>query len=434
MSDAFNAVAPTDQDHEHNTLRDPLRVVQEWELLDAHFDFDSSILLPSMSTELAELALLVRGNAGSPLSVFGHADPTGEIGYNKILAGRRALALFALLTRRVDLWQQLLSSPVGRDDWTKDARAARIMQGHLTGQAPAPGVPTKPLAELMPAYMAALGVDGNGAPFTVPPSAFLGQGADRGGKADVQGCGESNPQLMFSRLDTTRFANPAEFDARNEANAPNRRVTVFLFEKGTVVPPTKWPCPRVKEGIGGCRLRFWSDAAARGTPTETRRQFPADRTTFQCRFYDRLAISARSRPATRPLVLRLMNEKDEPDVAIPFTLTAEDVTVSGITDGDGVLRVKIPSTARSASLLVNEQTVEITITRLPSVTTIAGVQIRLRNLGFFDGAIDNATSLLLEDAVEAFQLDLDDAARPASITRNPRDPALQASLLREHGS
>jgi len=434
MPEPFHAVAPTDQDHERNTLRDTLRVVQEWELSDAHFDFDSSILLPSMSEELAELAVLVRANPDSPLSIFGHADPTGEIGYNKILSGRRALALFGLLTRRVDLWQGLLASPVGLDDWKKDDRAARIMQGHLTGSAPAPGVPTQALSVLMPAYIAKLGVDGKGAPFTVPTSAFLGQGADKDGKAAVQGCGESNPLLAFSQLDTRRFAAPGEKEARDEANAVNRRVTVMLFAKGTVVPPGKWPCPRVREGIGGCRVRFWSDAAARATPTESRRQFPADPTTFQCRFYDRLAVGVRRKPAMRPLVLRLLDEKDEPDAGVAFRLLVEGLTLTGTTDGDGMLRAKVPSTARSAVLVVREQEVPITIAKLPSITRVAGVQIRLRNLGFFAGAIDDRSSLALEDAIETFLLDVKEDGRAVPVTRNAGDRALQALVLREHGS
>lgn len=434
MPEPFLSVAPTDEEHELNTIREALRPVKEWELLDSHFDFDSSILLPSMTEELAELAVLVRANPGCPLSVFGHADPTGEIGYNKILSGRRALAVFGLITRRVELWQQLFSNPVGLDDWKKDDRAARIMQGHLTGSTPAPGVPTQAIAQLLPAYLAKLGVDSKGAPFLVPASEFLGQGADKDGKAAVQGCGESNPTLMLSTLDTLRFAQASEKDARDAANAPNRRVTILLFERGTVVPPTKWPCPRTKEGISGCRARFWSDATIRATPSESRREFPADNSTFQCRFYDRLAIAVRRRPAMRPLVLRLLNEKDKPDASVPFRILVEGLTLTGTTGADGMLRTKVPSTARNAILEVHEQQIPITIAKLPSITRIAGVQIRLHNLGFFAGAIDDKTSFALEDGIESFLTDLEDEGQAVPVTRDATNPALQALVLKEHGS
>jgi outer membrane protein OmpA-like peptidoglycan-associated protein len=434
MPEPFNAVAPTDQEHEHNTLRDPLQAIKEWELDDAHFDFDSSILLPSMSQELAELAVLVRAHPESPLSVFGHADPTGDIGYNKILSGRRALALFGLLTNQIAIWEHLLATPIGRDDWSKDQRAARIMQGHLTGSTPAPGVPTKPLAQLLPAYMAKLAVDGTGAAFTLPLSRFLGKGADKDGKAAVQGCGESNPLRVFSQQETRRFTDPSEHERRDAENAINRRVTVFLFAPGTEVPPAKWPCPRTREGITGCRARFWSDASARATPTETRREFPADLTTFQCRFYDRLALGARRTPAMRPLVLQLFNEQAKPDGGVPFSLSVEGVTNTGTTDGDGMLRVRIPTSARSAVLRIHDSDVELTITKFPSITQVAGVQLRLRNLGFFAGESDGTVSIELEDAIESFLRVQRESGHPAPVTRNPNDPAFQALLLKEHGS
>ena len=99
-----------------------------------------------------------------------------------------------------------------------------------------------------------------------------------------------------------------------------------------------------------------------------------------------------------------------------------------------MLRAKVPSTARSAVLVVREQEVPITIAKLPSITRVAGVQIRLRNLGFFAGAIDDRSSLALEDAIETFLLDVKEDGRAVPVTRNAGDRALQALVLREHGS
>jgi len=119
---------------------------------------------------------------------------------------------------------------------------------------------------------------------------FLGHGDDRDGKGDYQGCGEFNPALLFSQEDQSRFDQDGDKTDRNEANAPNRRVMVLIFRRGSRVSPSKWPCPRVNEGTAGCTKRFWSDGEKRrsthlqGAP----RKFEESKDTFACRFYHRL--------------------------------------------------------------------------------------------------------------------------------------------------
>lgn len=292
MGESFFAVAPTDGASEHNRLRRPLRPVAIWELTDAHFSFDSSVLLPSMTGELADLVALVEANPEAPLAVFGHADPTGEEGYNKLLSGRRATALYAFLTRRADLWDYLHQHPMGRDDWKKGEMAARVMRSHL--KLPEPTGPGAATPALFKQYMDSVGVDPNGSSFSVPASRFLGGGKDSQGKVDYQGCGEFNPLLVFSAEEAKTFAAAKDKTGRDQANAPNRRVTVMLFPPGTTVDPAKWPCPRVGEGVAGCRKRFWSDAVARRENRPERREYPAQTDTFACRFYDRFAMSYRT--------------------------------------------------------------------------------------------------------------------------------------------
>jgi hypothetical protein len=286
MSTDFLAVAPTDLTTEQNTVREPLRSIAIWELEDHHFAFDSSILLPSMTEDLLELIAILKANPGSPISIFGHADPTGLEGYNKLLSGRRSTALFALLTRRVALWERLHANPIGGDDWRKDDQAGRIMRQHLGVTTPAPA-PT-----LFARYMDSLAVDPAGQRFVLTAAAFLGKGKDDKGKADFQGCSEFNPRLMFSAAEAKSFEPTARHPARNEANATNRRVAVIVFAPGTEVDVARWPCPRASEGVEGCRKRFWSDARVRRTFQETRRERPAADDTFACRFYDRLIRGA----------------------------------------------------------------------------------------------------------------------------------------------
>ena len=94
--DVMHVVAPTDSTAEHNTIRRPLTAIDAWELGDHHFAFDSSVLLPSMSEDLLVLIEKIRAHPGSPLAIFGHADPVGHVDYNKTLSGRRASALLGL--------------------------------------------------------------------------------------------------------------------------------------------------------------------------------------------------------------------------------------------------------------------------------------------------------------------------------------------------
>ncbi|MGE0438841.1 MAG: OmpA family protein [Gemmatimonadales bacterium] len=296
MSADFFALAPSDQAAERNTVRDPLRSIAIWELEDHHFAFDSSILLPTMTEDLAELIALLRANPGAPVAIFGHADPVGAEGYNKLLSGRRATALFALLTRKTALWDRLHANPIGGDDWRKDDQAGRIIRQHL-------GVTTPtPVPALFARYMDSLAVDPGGQPFVLASADFLGRGTDPRGKADLQGCSEFNPRLMFSAAEAAGFESPARHPARNEANATNRRVAVIVFAPGTEVEVNRWPCPRVNEGVDGCRKRFWSDAAVRRTFQPLRRERPAAEDTFACRFYDRLVRgAARERLLRTPL-------------------------------------------------------------------------------------------------------------------------------------
>src|SRR5262249_19607678 len=80
---------------------------------------------------------------------------------------------------------------------------------------------------------------------------------------------------------------------RNKENEINRRVMVLLYRPGTLVDPNKWPCPSVKQGVGGCIARFHSDAKTRRQNLDERREHKdePDRSdmdgTFACRFYDR---------------------------------------------------------------------------------------------------------------------------------------------------
>jgi outer membrane protein OmpA-like peptidoglycan-associated protein len=381
MSDAVFAVAPTDVGSEHVTIREPLRPIEVWQLEDGHFAFDSSVLLPSMTEDLAELIALVRANPDAPIAIFGHADPTGNDDYNKALAGRRATALYAFLTRRVDLVERLYANPMGNDNWAKDKLAARVMQDHLDPGAPIPATPP------FRAYIESVAVDSQGTAFVLPATAFLGRGKDAGGKADYQGCGEFNPVLMFSAEEAQRYSRTDQKAARDAANAVNRRVTVVLFAKGSEIPLDKWPCPRASEGTAQCRKRFWSDAATRRTFQARHRERPESEDTFACRFYDRLT-NEQLGTARMVVHVQLHDWLLVPCGDIPYVVHAANMRERrGRTNGDGWLSFSAPLVAQAVHITYtpkdSEVLLDVTVNVAPpSSSKDERYLAHIRNAGF----------------------------------------------------
>ncbi len=306
-------VGPTTSD-QFNTATLRLVPVACFRVDDIRFAFDSSFLSSDPTDETndirAELKLLIgllKDNPQSPLSVFGHADPVGTDDYNKKLSGRRATVIYALLISNSDpgtaakLWQGVAQ----QENWGANQRQA--MQT-LTGL-PAGTSDT----DLFKAYMQKL----YPADLKLTKQDFLAQGADSGGKGDYQGCSEFNPVLIFSTQRNKQLESQADKTARNDANAENRRVMVLLFQKGSKVDPTKWPCPRATEGVAGCVKRFFSDGDKRRStrlPDKDRR-FDDSKDTFACRFYQRLTTTS---PCESPLTLVKVRLFDPQARPLPF--------------------------------------------------------------------------------------------------------------------
>ena len=374
-------VAPSVED-EFNTIRPDLITVACAQLPDHHFEFDSSFITPTAAGAFTRLAALVKAHPGCPLSVFGHADPVGQDEYNKKLSGRRAAAVYALLTRRVDIWEDIYSNkgqwtdPAAGDRW--GTRAIQVMlntvgyppgkidgaMGPDTGDAVEafqrdhglnpdrdPGPLTR--GQLFPKYMDTICRDGAGQPFRCEKTDFLGRGADEWGKVDYQGCSEFNPVLVFSQEKHQELSKPANKEQRDAANAPNRRVIVYLFQKGSQVAPSVWPCPRAKEGTGDCKKRFWSDGEERRTSRlpEEDREFKKSEDTFACRFYHGLAAFS---PCEKPLevwILRILQpghgsiEDRKPVADTPYKVVVGDTRDAPVTEGattkNGLLRIPV---------------------------------------------------------------------------------------------
>ena len=101
---------------------------------------------------------------------------------------------------------------------------------------------------------------------------------------------------------------------------------VLIFRKGSRVAPFKWPCPRVTEGVAGCKKRFWSDGEKRRSrrlPDEPR-EFEEAKDTFACRFYSRLVERSPCELTLKTFEIRLYNPVAK---AIPFAPC--EITVGG---------------------------------------------------------------------------------------------------------
>jgi len=356
-------VAPTASDRAKafNTVRKDTVVVACANLYPSNFAFDSSVVAPAAREGFRKLGGIIRRHPGCPMSLFGHADPSGSDIYNKWLSERRARSIYAVMRRDVAIWEALYSDPQGASGDTWGLRAVQTMvdalgfpPGNLDGKqdaataeaiAQAIGQPAGTQAANTKANRAVIFAkymdflrsgDANAQDFPeLDDDDFLGRG---GAKASFQGCSEFNPQFLLGReeLQALERGGAEGKTSRDELNAPNRRVIVFLFAKGTKVDPAKWPCPAAAQGVSGCTKRFWSNGKARReTAFDTHRrrfgrevpehrrdltppnpelaeELGREETTFGCRFYHGLALHSPCERDLRIWVLQLL--VDQPTI------------------------------------------------------------------------------------------------------------------------
>lgn len=345
---------------EFNVIRLRLKPIACWRVDDIRFEFGSSFVRPDERDELQDLHALRQIHPGAPLSIFGHADPVGEDDVNKKLNGRRAQSLYGMLVRNTDLWEDLYSNPTSTDKWDIDEiqimlAALGYYHGPINGKKDDDteaavknfqgdqGLETdgvagkKTRAKLFQAYMDGICVDREGNPYKLDPAQdFLAQGADKGGKGDYQGCSEFNPRVLFSQEEEQEYKKEENKTKRNSENAPNRRVVAFLFLPGVRVIADKWPCPRVKEGGGGCKKRFHIDGERRRSERnpDTRREYEKTKDTFACRYYDRIAGRSPCEFGFIVLKVRLLNSDKRviPGARYRLTVSEKEVRKRGKRD------------------------------------------------------------------------------------------------------
>ena len=302
-------VSPSTAGKGKNTIRMELIPVACWKLNDVRFAFASSFIRPETKDEFTELMALRKEHPGAPFSIFGHADPTGDDSLNKKLSGHRAESVYALLIRDTARWEKLYSTAGASEGWGIGATQQMLTAVGFDAD-PATGSMNSTTKSAVEKFQAknSLSADGDPGPQTravlfraymdflcpevMTKAEFLTKGVDPQGKGDMQGCGEFNPALVFSKTEATAFSKPENKAERDADNVVNRRVMVLLFRPGSEVAAAKWPCPRTGEGVEGCRKRFWSDGETRRNPQDERREFKETKDTFACRFYHRLVIES----------------------------------------------------------------------------------------------------------------------------------------------
>lgn len=101
------------------------------------------------------------------------------------------------------------------------------------------------------------------------------------------------------------------------------------------------------------------------------------------------------------------------------------VVAEGLTDADGQILVPIVPNARSGRILMKngQEQIELQLGHLAPIDKLAGVQMRLQNLGYYSGPLDGEMSVDLQEALVCFQVDhglepapeLDDATKAALV-------------------
>jgi Putative peptidoglycan binding domain len=362
-----------------NTIGERLIPKACFRMEDIRFEFDSSFIRPEVKDDLPALAALIEKhtlslgaspeqNVPPPLSIFGHADPVGNDDYNKHLSGRRALAVYALLVRDADLWEELFTKPAGGDDWGNKALQTMLSAlGHSPG--PVDGVMGEKSKAALKSFQAEHGLAADGVAGSQTRKAlyraymdflcgprlkldkeknFLARNRDGDGlKGEVQGCSEFNPVRMFSEQEHTRFEQAQDKAERNDENAPNRRVMILLYAPGRRVNPQFWPCPRVKEGVADCKKRFFPDADQRRSFQAQRRDFDQTRNTFACRFYQLISGDSPCERFLMSFQIRLYAPSGQFIAFAPYELSVGSTAPRrGRADGRGIVTaqdVEVPA-------------------------------------------------------------------------------------------
>jgi hypothetical protein len=134
-------------------------------------------------------------------------------------------------------------------------------------------------------------------------------------------------------------------------------------------------------------------------------------------------------PAGLEIVLRDSHGKPRPNVS--YILEIDSQLTSGKTDAQGRIKQPIPPNADKGRLTVGGgggEVYNLRLGNLDPITSITGIQQRLRNLGFYSGAVDGQLNDATIQAIKPFQ------AKFGFPDTGKLDDPTRDKLQSEHGS
>ncbi len=148
---------------------------------------------------------------------------------------------------------------------------------------------------------------------------------------------------------------------------------------------------------------------SRATDAEHKFQVPSDKTKLAVRLID----------------------ANGPRTNLPYNIAIDGgVLRQGTTNGAGLLIEPIPGDAQQAVLKVNgdAETYSLTLGNLDPVTTLSGLQARLKNLGYYEGDVTGSLDPITIDAIGGYQ------KKNGLPQSGQSDAATQSSLKDAYGS
>jgi type VI secretion system secreted protein VgrG len=146
--------------------------------------------------------------------------------------------------------------------------------------------------------------------------------------------------------------------------------------------------------------------------------------------------SEQAEPKTKKFAVKLTDERYEPYASKRYQLLAEGERFEGTTGADGALEHEVPETAKVAHLTLwpgeyptgDKKEFSFVLRETPAIDTMAGVKLRLKNLGYFHGPVES------EALDEAAMTALSDFQKDHELPSTGRvDDATKAALLERYG-
>lgn len=108
------------------------------------------------------------------------------------------------------------------------------------------------------------------------------------------------------------------------------------------------------------------------------------------------------------LNLRFLDDSDKPRANLKYVLSIDGQEFTGVTDGQGAIKVSIPPQAKSGKLIFEEENEEydLFLGFLDPIDKITGIQARLKGLGFYKAETSGKMDEKTKEAIREYQITL----------------------------